>query len=85
MEDPWPSLMTLMHVGHLEISQANKSCHRSAAIAGDAAATQVVLRRKTGELVAAQVMKQAFRISLADSGLQDLHVVMALHVEQHLV
>ena len=41
-----------------------------------------VLRRKTGELVATIVTKRAFTISLADHGLQDLHVVLTMHVEE---
>ncbi|CAE7456317.1 Setd6 [Symbiodinium natans] len=50
---------------------------------GDAS-MRCVLRRKTGELVATIVTKRAFTISLADHGLQDLHVVLTMHVEEPL-
>ncbi|CAE7565060.1 Setd6 [Symbiodinium microadriaticum] len=58
-------------------------CESQLNMATDAGATAAaMLRRKTGELVAARVLRQVFTIPLADLGLQDLQVSVVMYMEE---
>ncbi|CAE7200882.1 Setd6 [Symbiodinium necroappetens] len=58
-------------------------CESQLNMATDAGATAAaMLRRKTGELVAARVLREVFTIPLADLGLQDLQVSVVMYMEE---